>query len=84
MPRRSRGQGLGSALIELGTSRADAAGVPCYLETATQSNVDFYAKRGFEVTGQVHTAGSTIYGMVRQPTTSGYLPEQALRALPPA
>jgi len=29
-----QGQGLGSALVEMGTSRADAAGVPCYLETA--------------------------------------------------
>jgi ribosomal protein S18 acetylase RimI-like enzyme len=42
-----QGQGLGSALVDVGTSRADAAGVPCYLETATQSNIDFYARRGF-------------------------------------
>jgi ribosomal protein S18 acetylase RimI-like enzyme len=36
-----QGQGLGSELVEVGTSRADAAGVPCYLETGTQSNIDF-------------------------------------------
>lgn len=47
-----RGQGLGSELIDVGTSRADAAGLPCYLETGTQANIDFYAKRGFEVIGQ--------------------------------
>ena len=63
-----QGQGLGSALVEVGTSRADAAGVPCYLETGTQSNVDFYTKRGFEVVGQTDLYGHTLTGMVRPPT----------------
>jgi ribosomal protein S18 acetylase RimI-like enzyme len=62
-----QGQGLGSALVEVGTSRADAAGVPCYLETGTQANIDFYAKRGFEVVGQTDFDGHTLTGMVRQP-----------------
>jgi ribosomal protein S18 acetylase RimI-like enzyme len=62
-----QGQGLGSALVEAGTSRADAAGVPCYLETGTQSNIDFYAKRGFEVVGQTEFDGHTLTGMIRQP-----------------
>jgi GNAT superfamily N-acetyltransferase len=62
-----QGQGLGSALVEVGTSRADAAGVPCYLETGTQSNVDFYAKRGFEIVGQTELDGHTLTGMVRPP-----------------
>ena len=63
-----QGQGLGSALVEVGISRADAAGVPCYLETGTQSNIDFYAKRGFEVVGQTGLHGHTLTGMVRQPS----------------
>lgn len=62
-----QGQGLGSELVEVGTSRADAAGVPCYLETGTQSNIDFYAKRGFEIIGQTAFDGYTLTGMVRQP-----------------
>lgn len=62
-----QGQGLGSALVEVGTSRADAAGVPCYLETGTQSNIDFYMKRGFEIVGQAEFLGHTLTGMVRQP-----------------
>ena len=62
-----QGQGLGGTLVEVGTSRADAAGVPCYLETGTQGNVDFYAKRGFEVVGQAEVEGFTVYGMVRPP-----------------
>jgi ribosomal protein S18 acetylase RimI-like enzyme len=62
-----QGRGLGSALVEMGTSRADDAGVPCYLETGTQSNIDFYAKRGFEIVGQTDFGGHTLTGMVRQP-----------------
>lgn len=62
-----QGTGLGSALLELGASQADAAGIPCYLETGTESNVAFYSKRGFEVTGQANVLGFTLYGMVRQP-----------------
>jgi ribosomal protein S18 acetylase RimI-like enzyme len=62
-----QGQGLGSALVEEGTSRADAAAMPCYLETGTQSNIDFYAKRGFDIVGQTELYGHTLTGMVRQP-----------------
>lgn len=62
-----QGQGLGSQLVEFGTAKADAAGVPRYLETATESNVAFYTKRGFEVTGQGEFHGFKFYAMVRQP-----------------
>jgi ribosomal protein S18 acetylase RimI-like enzyme len=62
-----QGRGIGSALVEIGTSRADAAGVPCYLETGTQSNIDFYTKRGFAIVGQTDLLGHTLTGMVRAP-----------------
>lgn len=62
-----QGSGQGSALLELGTSQADAAKIPCYLETGTEANVAYYSKRGFEVTGQAEIFGFTLYGMVRQP-----------------
>jgi GNAT superfamily N-acetyltransferase len=62
-----RGEGLGSALVEIGTARADEAGVPCYLETGTQSSIDFYTKRGFEVVGRTDFDGHTLTGMVRPP-----------------
>jgi ribosomal protein S18 acetylase RimI-like enzyme len=65
-----QGQGHGSRLIEEGTSRADAAGVPCYLETATETNVAYYAKRGFSVIGQGTVNGVTLYGMVRPPAVA--------------
>lgn len=66
-----QGTGLGSALLELGTAQADAAGIPCYLETGTESNVAYYSKRGFEVTGQADVLGFTLYGMVRRPRIAG-------------
>ena len=62
-----QGQGLGGALVEVGTSRADEAGLPCYLETGTQENIGFYSKRGFEIIGQTPVHGYTITGMVRPP-----------------
>jgi ribosomal protein S18 acetylase RimI-like enzyme len=62
-----QGRGLGSQLVEMGTSRADEAGLPCYLETGTDSNIAFYRKRGFEVLGQADCYGYTLTGMIRQP-----------------
>jgi len=41
--------------------------VPCYLETAMDSNITFYRKRGFEVVGQADCFGHTLTGMVREP-----------------
>jgi ribosomal protein S18 acetylase RimI-like enzyme len=46
---RCQGQGIGSRLLRPVLARADQDGVPCYLETQTESNVAFYQKRGFEV-----------------------------------
>jgi predicted N-acetyltransferase YhbS len=62
-----QGEGLGSALVELGTARADDQGLPCYLETGTASNVAYYSRRGFEVVGQTELFGHTLTGMVRKP-----------------
>jgi len=44
----SQGQGIGSSLIQPVLAQADAAGLPCYLETETARNVAFYQKHGFE------------------------------------
>ncbi len=44
----ARGQGLGRALLEPIMNRADASGLPCYLETAQPDNVAFYEHLGFE------------------------------------
>jgi len=44
----ARGQGLGRALLEPVMNRADASGLPCYLETAQPDNVEFYEYIGFK------------------------------------
>lgn len=62
-----QGKGIGSALIDTGAAKADSAGLPCYLETGTESNVAFYSKRGFEVIGKEDVLGFTLWGMLRRP-----------------
>jgi len=62
-----QGTGMGSALIDIGAAKADAAGIPCYLETGTESNVAFYTKRGFEIIDKADVLGFTLWGMVRKP-----------------
>jgi GNAT superfamily N-acetyltransferase len=44
-----QGQGLGTALIAYGLNLAADAGVPAFLETATERNVAMYASMGFRV-----------------------------------
>jgi GNAT superfamily N-acetyltransferase len=43
----AQGSGLGRALLQPVMDRADAAGQPCYLETAQPTNVPFYQHLGF-------------------------------------
>jgi GNAT superfamily N-acetyltransferase len=47
------GQGFGRALLRPVLDRADAEGLPCYLETAQPGNVSFYQKLGFGVIADV-------------------------------
>jgi ribosomal protein S18 acetylase RimI-like enzyme len=45
-----QGQGYGTAAIRAGLARADADGLPSYLETAKETNIGFYQGLGFHVT----------------------------------
>jgi ribosomal protein S18 acetylase RimI-like enzyme len=47
--RAAQGLGIGTRLLEPVLSRADEAGLPCYLETMTERNVAWYRGLGFEV-----------------------------------
>ncbi|MBN1246539.1 MAG: GNAT family N-acetyltransferase [Anaerolineae bacterium] len=64
-----QGHGVGSALLRPVLARADAARVPCYLETETDYNVAFYRRRGFEVVRKAvaEEIGLPLWSMVRQP-----------------
>lgn len=63
-----QGRGLGRAVVQSGLSRIAGGGLPCYLETATEANLSFYAALGFEVTGdwRVGGAGPVFWSMMRR------------------
>ncbi len=64
-----QGKGIGSALLGDVLARADEEGVPAYLESSKERNVPFYARSGFEVSGEVEVPGSPrIWRMWREPT----------------
>lgn len=55
-----QGKGVGGALILPVLSRADAEGLPCYLETQTERNVRFYEKHGFRVVEEGTAPGRAL------------------------
>lgn len=62
-----QGQGIGGRLLRAGLQRADAAHLPCYLETMNPNNVPLYQKFGFTIASEGNIPGSSVYmwGMVR-------------------
>jgi len=64
---RSQRRGVGAALLRHVFARADAAGVPCLLETEVERNVAWYERHGFIVThaGVVPDGGPPFWTMLR-------------------
>ena len=64
-----QGSGIGSALLQTVLRRVDEEGMPTYLESSKERNVPFYARHGFQVTGEIHTPreGPTLWLMWREP-----------------
>ncbi|KXK59367.1 GCN5 family acetyltransferase [Micromonospora rosaria] len=62
-----QGRGLGERVLRPGLAEADRAGVPAALETSSASNVRFYQRLGFTVTGDVTVEGGgpRVWGMRR-------------------
>jgi GNAT superfamily N-acetyltransferase len=46
-------KGVGSAVMRHMLDRCDAEGMPAYLESSNPRNVPFYARHGFDVTGEI-------------------------------
>jgi GNAT superfamily N-acetyltransferase len=62
----AQGKGIGAALLATGLARADADGMPAYLEATNRRNAGFYARHGFAVLNVVELAGyPEIFGMWR-------------------
>ena len=68
----AQGRGLGRALLQPGLDRADAAGQPCYLETAQPKNVPFYQHLGFRQVVEVRepVSGLQLWTFRRDPLKS--------------
>lgn len=62
-----QGKGWGGVALRQGIERAEADGVPIYLETATPSNVGLYQRFGFTITNEwdVEGGGPHFWGMMR-------------------
>ena len=61
-------RGYGSALIAPMLERADAEGMPAYLETQRRDNIPFYRRFGFEETGEIRLSGGpSLWAMWREP-----------------
>jgi GNAT superfamily N-acetyltransferase len=63
-----QGEGIGSRLLAPVLEDCDANEVPAFLESSKESNIAFYARHGFKVTGEVQLPrGPTIWPMWRDP-----------------
>jgi ribosomal protein S18 acetylase RimI-like enzyme len=59
-------QGIASHLLRPMLARADAAGLPCYLETENPANISIYPRYGFRVVAEDAVPnGPHIWAMVR-------------------
>jgi ribosomal protein S18 acetylase RimI-like enzyme len=62
-------QGIGGQLLEAFCARMDAQGESAFLETDKHSSVRFYARFGFEVTGNADVLETPNWWMLRQAQT---------------
>ena len=62
----AQGQGLGSSVLGAMLEQCDRDGVAAYLESSKESNIDFYARHGFRVIGELRLLrGPTMWPMWR-------------------
>jgi ribosomal protein S18 acetylase RimI-like enzyme len=63
-----QGKGWGGTAIRAGISRAEAEGMPVYLETATATNVGLYQSLGFKTLGEwdVPKGGPHFWSMLKR------------------
>jgi GNAT superfamily N-acetyltransferase len=62
-----QGQGFGTAAIKAGLAKADADGLPSYLETANAANLGLYEALGFGVTHRWRVPGGPEHWSMLRP-----------------
>lgn len=64
-----QGEGIGSALMAPAITLCDSEGLPAYLESSKERNVDFYGRFGFRVVEELPLAkgGPPVWLMWRDP-----------------
>lgn len=67
-----RGEGLASAVIAPALARADEEALACCLETSTEDNRAFYARRGFTSSVEVPLPGGPQTWWLTRPPGTGY------------
>lgn len=66
------GNGLGSALMRHALARADATGLPAYLESSNARNISLYERFGFRRLGTIQIGSSPeVVPMLREPSSVG-------------
>ncbi|MFI8519386.1 GNAT family N-acetyltransferase [Streptomyces sp. NPDC085481] len=65
----AQGTGQGAALLRSGLAKADAAGLPAYLESSKEANLSFYEHFGFTVREELELPGGgpVLWAMWREP-----------------
>jgi ribosomal protein S18 acetylase RimI-like enzyme len=64
----AQGRGVGSRLLAPMLERCDREGVPAYLESSKERNVEYYGRHGFRVTGEFRfPRGPAMWPMWRDP-----------------
>ncbi|MFB7632284.1 GNAT family N-acetyltransferase [Streptomyces sp. NPDC056149] len=65
----AQGRGHGAALLRSGLAKADAEGLPAYLESSKPDNLSFYEHFGFTVRAELHLpeGGPVLWAMRRDP-----------------
>lgn len=70
----AQGQGLSTPLLRAHLAKADAEGMPCYLENSNPSNTPIYEKLGFVSRGLIELKDDTappVLAMWREPQRDG-------------
>ena len=63
-----QGKGYGGVIMRHTLATADAAHMPCYLESSKDTNIPIYQSFGFELTGEMQVPGGPkIWPMWRKP-----------------